>query len=215
MNISVFLTLALVAAVSAKGGPHGNGGQRGGPNRSPAISGRVQQECAIRLQECAEHMRKFNSQDLESALNKVRESGLREICVDATAAMNCVLNVVLDVQCEPMIPPIVKDITVKSNEAVNFACVERINDFEEHWGCLFNADVDTQLEACENFETALQNCNIDKFVRCAEQTFSASDHCKPGAVDLMRDTANKIINIMPNCAHQKHFSRMLMNFMRR
>ena len=172
------------------------------------------QQCLMEIMSCGRHVQQYQSHDPTEVASKLRQAGLRAVCGDTTKATECALQVLLQDKCKGM-PEDARRMFLKSFDVINFICVNRINDIENHWECLFNVAIDQKLGDCQNMDSGLSQCDISGFMRCVDGTFSSSNLCKPGAKELVRDVMKKVISIFPHCPDQKIVHRAVMNFLRK
>lgn len=173
-------------------------------------------ECALRLSWCFQDLETTygDASNITEVAGNVRVESIRTFCTDLTKAGQCALDVALDKQCDVM-PDYVTAIIRKGVEVLNFVCVDKLDELEEHWECLLNTEVTEEVDECQETHSDLQECNAKPFIACTEKTFNESPYCHPGAIQLVSDVVNKLIEIIPHCSEQTKMKRFLRRILRK
>jgi hypothetical protein len=172
------------------------------------------QQCHDEIMQCLSHVQQYQVSDPHQMAALMRQAGPRAACKDSTEVANCVLQVIRSGKCNG-IPESAKRNFQNSFDLNNYLCVDKINDLENHWECLINSAMYQNFGACENMTVGLQQCDSSTYMSCVERTFNSSSLCKAGAIELVRDVINRMIEIMPHCSDHTTVHSAVMNFLRK
>jgi len=100
------------------------------------------------------------------------------------------------------------------DDAVEFVCDERIDEFEQYDACFRGLKLDQEVEKCRKGQLNALNCDTTDFLECTYAAIDAAPNCDAGAKEFVGEIASKIVSYVPECQGFKFLNNLRLRLLK-
>jgi len=85
------------------------------------------------------------------------------------------------------------------DKLINYICVQKIDDFEQHESCFRDVRLSQGVEECRKTNVNPLKCDATDFIQCTNDAIDAQSACDAGAKEVAADFIREVLSFVPEC----------------